>query len=278
MDHRSSTARPGRERRPTLEGLEGRSLLSTVPIAHVSGAVLPVGGLNGAPSFAGPLTPAEGLGPLRPDPSLVARVFAPAAYPATVAVTNTDGTISNLTNPQPTQSELAREYFTGEFTGTYTVTPGHFAGQASTVKFVSRGLRSNQFLHGKAQVIIAPSTDQAASFFGTAALFPQSTLNSGEAVVLDLEGNPKTTADPSTAPVYNAQGLPTHMVWQPDPASGSGYTGATGFNQGYGYMDAVYTPDRHAQRGASSSGKVTVLFQGLFNTAGILNEADPATQ
>ncbi len=278
MQTRTSDRRPSRDRRPTLEGLEGRALLAASPIAHVSGVVPPVGNLNGAPSFAGPVTPRENLGPLKPDPTLVARVFAPVAYPATVAVANADNTVSNVTNPQPSQSELAREYFTAEFTGTYTVTPGRFAGQASTVKFVSRALRSNQFLRGKAQVTISTSTDPAAPFFGTAALFPQSVLYSGETVVLDLEGNPRTTRDPSAAPVYNAQGLPTHLVWQPDSASGTGYTGAIGYNQGYGYMDAVYTPDRHPQNGTTSSGKVTVLFQGLFNTAGILSYNDRATQ
>jgi len=278
MQARSSTPRPTRDRRPTIEGLEGRALLAASPIGHVSGVVPPVGNLVGAPSFAGPATPSENLGPLKPDPGLVARVFAPVAYPATIPITNADGTMSNLPNPQPTQSELAREYFTAEFTGTYTVTPGHFAGDAATVKFVSRALRSNQFLRGKAQVTISTNADRTASFFGTAALFPQSVLYNGETAVLDLEGNPKGTPDPSTAPVYNAQGLPTHMVWQPDTASGTGYTGANGFNQGYGYMDAVYTPDRTPQKGTTASGKVTVLFQGLFNTAGILSYNDPATQ
>ena len=163
MNPRTSTARPGRDRRPSLETLEGRRLLSGSTIAHVSGAIPPVGNLNGAPSFAGPVTPSENLGPLKPDPGLVARVFAPIAYPATVSATvptvttgsGTSTAVINIPNPQPTSSELAREYFTAEFTGTYTVTPGHFAGQAATVKIATTtALHSNQFLHGKGQVII----------------------------------------------------------------------------------------------------------------------------
>jgi hypothetical protein len=262
-----------RSRRPSLESLEPRELLATV-VPYPSGAIPPVGGLNGAPAFAGPVTPSENLGPLKPDPSLVESVFAPTAYPAT---------INGVPNPQPNAGELAREYFTAEFTGTYTITPGHFAGQAETIKFVSRALRSNQFLHGKAQVVLFPASDSsghlntAAPFFGTAALIPQNLLDSGNTVVLDLEGNPSSAPGPVKA-TYNAQGLPTHVVWQPDTASGSGYTGATGFNQGYGYMDAVYTPDHTPKAGTTGSGKVTVLFQGLYNSAGILSDNDPGTQ
>lgn len=287
MNPRTETGRPARSRGLIVEGLEGRELLSAAPIAYPSGAIPPVGGPVGAPSFIGPATPRENLGPLKPDVGLVDRVFLPMAYPATVpdTVANPDGstTTINLPNPRPSPGEVAREYFTAEFSGTYTVTPGRFAGQAATIKFVSRALRSNQFLHGKAQVIIAPAAgadgnlDPSRPFFGTAALFPQNFLNSGETAVLDLEGNPSVNPRPRIA-AYNDQGLPTHMVWQPDTASGTGYTGATGFNQGYGFMDAVYTPDRHAQRGTTASGRVTVLFQGLFNTAGILNEADPGIQ
>ncbi len=285
-----SPGRPGRRRPLSVEGLEGRELLSGATASHPAGAIPPIGGLVGAPSFQGPATPREYLGPLTPDPGLVNQVFARMAYPATTAVTVNNPDLStsivNVTNPQPSQGELARQYLTAEFTGTYTVTPGRFAGQAETIKFVSRALRSNQSLRGKAQVILFPAAnaanaagnvDTTAPFFGTAALVPQNTLYSGETIVLDIEGNPSNNPRPGTAS-YNAQGLPTHAVWVPDTASGTGYTGATGFNQGYGYMDAVYTPDRNPRPGTSASGKVTVLFQGLFNTAGVLSYNDPITQ
>jgi len=265
--------RPTRRRPLSVEGLEGRELLSAAPIAYPSGAIPPVGGLTAAPSFQGRTTPRENLGPLKADLTLVP-LFQAIAYPATV---------NGLPNPQPTQGEVAREYFTAEFTGTYTVTPGHFAGQATTVKIATKAVRSNQFLHGKGQVIIETAADASgaldpgATFFGTAALLPQNVLYSGETAVLDLVG--KSATDPNPAiPAYDPNGLPTHMVWIPDSASGTGYTGATGFGQGYGYMDAVYHPDRHPQKGTTSSGKVTVLFQGLFNTAGVLSYNDPGTQ
>ncbi len=282
MNPRITPARPTRRHLPGVEGLEGRELLSATPIPYPSGVIPPVGNLTAAPSFAGATTPKENLGPLQPDIGLVP-LFRALAYPTTVTTTNPDRTTTTLPNPQPTAGEVARQYFTAEFTGTYTVTPGHFAGQAATVKIVTKAVRSNQFLHGKAQVVIATATDvggafsPAARFYGTAALLPQNVLYSGETVVLDLEGNSSTNPNPSLL-AYNAQGLPSHMAWVPDPASGTGYTGATGFGQGYGYMDAVYHPDRHPQKGTTSSGKVTVLFQGLINTAGVLSYNDPGTQ
>ena len=233
--------RPTRRRPLSIEGLEGRDLMSASP--------------------------------LKADLSLVP-VFEAMAYPATVG---------GIPNPQPTQAEVSREYFTARLSGTYTVTAGHFAGQAATVKIASTTVSSNQFAHGKGQVIIETAADAAgnpdptASFFGTAAIFPENTIYSGESVVLDLEGNPSTNPSPATA-AYDQNGLPTHMVWVPDTASGTGYTGANGFGQGYGDMDAVYHPDKHPQKGTIASGKVTMLYQGLINKAGILSYDDPLTQ
>ena len=251
-------------RTPAVEGLEARELMSATPVAHPFGATPVPGGLTSAPSFQGNPTPKSNLGPLKADISLVP-TFEAIAYPALRPGTD-------IPNPQPTPGEVAREYFTAELSGTYTVTPGHFAGQAATVKIATTTVHSNQFLHGKGQVIIETPTSSSAPFYGTAALFPENVLYSGETVVLDLEGNP--TTNPRSAPTFDANGLPTHLVWVPDAASGTGYTGATGFGQGYGYMDAVY----HPNKGSKTSGKVTVLFQGLFNTAGILSYDDPGTQ
>ncbi len=269
-----------RRRRLGFEGLESRELLSAAPV---------LGGPNVSPSFAGSPTPLPSFPRgLRPDLALVPQ-FQAAAFSASPSNSPYAARVALLDAPgpttDPTPAEVAREYFVAKFEGSYTVGPGRFQGQALTVHAFSRVQGgSNQFLKGKAQILLStPADPSTGRVTGLVSLFTQNYLQSGNLLIIDVGGTnqppsttptPVQTGGPTVTSNVGGLALPTQVPWAFDATSAGAYTAPSGFTQGGGQLSVVYTPDRHARAGTLGSGKVVFLLQGLINTSSILNVVD----
>ncbi len=302
---------PTRPRRPAFEGLEPRSLLS---------GLLPAIGPTASPGFEG-ITPTPNIpSSLRTAPTYallqnyVRQIQASPPAGLGFATKNAAALDARPALTDPTPAEVAREYFTANFVGRYTVGAGRQVGQALTIHANNTfEAGSNQSLKGKAQLILFTPTSpaQAASPGGTVAVpggqvtglmsfFDQNFLQSGNLAIADVgttnqslgtaavPANPATgaaavAAMPASAPdlsgpttLQDVKGLllPTSMPWAFDATSAGAYTAPAGFTQGGGQIAIKYTPDAHPRAGTLGSGKIEVLLQGLMHTSTILNILD----
>jgi hypothetical protein len=230
--------RPRRWRRPALEILEGRALLSSHPLG---------------PPFPGHHYPAPGV-----------EQFVPLLFPP--------GT------PQPTPQEVERESFRAKAVGTYTVGPGRFADQALTIKGGGKAATSNFSFAARFQFIIFEPKDPTQPVTGVIHYLPANFLQSGGGIILDFSSPTGTEVN----------GLPTHLNWRHDGASGVPFVGAgtlpifsgtepipetdkttpstiVDFNLGAGVTTLKYIPDAHPVPGTMGSGKVIIVTKGLLN-------------
>lgn len=270
--------RPNRSR-PVLEGLEARELMSagaastTHSAASAYRALVQAERGQSAASVkqAHTETPNGLQGKLPSGPFLNPRVLRQAA----------DALYSNSPSPgTPTPREIHRQTFTSRFVGQYTIGSPRFSDRASTIHLYGSDGGSNQFFRGKFQIALFPPADPGATptsgnpyanqITGTAALFAQNYLQSGSALVLDLNGTP--------APGSNPNALPTELTWTYDSNTSAGPYAApvgilpgSGYTQGAGTVEIHWTPNRHPLAGTRGSGTVVVTFQGLINTSQIVS-------
>ena len=241
--------------------------------------------------------------------SLVGQLYGPLTTTTAITIGNQTFAPGTYSVPQPTQLEFQRETFWAQFVGHYSVGAPRFSNQAATIHIFSNGrsVMSNQFLNGRAQILLFPPADptaqpttndpaagQVAGLFTT---FPANVLQSSDSLFAQVTNLPGVASnDPSALD----HGLPSHLQFLIDPggvsggmystpafmttpatltntatgqalpaAGGSG--GAVAFNQGAGMIDIKYIPTNHLRAGASQSGTVIVRVQGLINTSGVLN-------
>jgi len=271
-----------RARRPALEPLEVRDLLSTLTAPRASarpGHVdLPAAIRTLAHRSAGPsqsLRAANGahtdspnglIGKGPPGPFLNPRVieqFASLLYGP-----------SSPSPMTPTTREIQRQTITGRWVGEYTVGAPRFSDRAGTIHAWSKTGGSNQFLKGKLDMVLFPPANPGAvptpgnpyanQLTGIVGLFNQNLLQSGGVLVLDLSG----TNTPSSNPLA----LPEHLVWTYDNNTSAGpYAAPVLFEQGGGTIDLKWIPDAHPLPGTMGSGKVIATFQGLINSSQIVS-------
>jgi hypothetical protein len=166
---------------------------------------------------------------------------------------------------------------------------------------------SNQLLNGRAQILLFPPADPAATpttldpiagkVTGLMSLFAANILQSGSVLFAELTNVPGVSSNDASALDH---GLPSRLEFLIDPGGVSGgiygtpaYTttpatitnastgqavpltggsgGAVAFNQGAGIIDITYIPEKGPHGAASQSGKVIVRVQGLNNTTGVLS-------
>jgi hypothetical protein len=214
--------------------------------------------------------------------------FVPLLYPA--------GT------PQPTAAEVARESFVDKAVGRYTVGPGRFATQSLTIHGYGKASSSNLFQNNGFQFYIFEPTDPNAAVTGVISFIGRNVLQNGTILDLDLLGPTGTEVN----------GLPTHLNWNHDAASGTPISG-TGFalpafsnfpgnyfnaqgvptpptaasgnapssvdnwNLGLGDATIQYIPDKHPVAGSMGSGQVIISFRGLMNYSGAQSVFDKNT-
>jgi hypothetical protein len=291
-----------RRYRPGLEGLEARELPSAVPVA---GAV-PAHTERATPGRGGPAPSWVNEGLLQ---GLARALYAPVTTATPIQVGGQVFPAGTYPVPQPTPAEVRRQTFWVEFVGRYWVGPPRFANQSATIHIYSNGrsVTSNQFLQGRAQVLLFPPADPTATpttndpvagrVAGLVSLFTSNVLQSGSVLFAEATNVPGVA---SNDPAALDHGLPSHLSFAIDPAGVSGglYSvpqfhttpptltdsasgqpllalggsgGAVAFNQGAGVLDIKYSPDNHLRDGARQSGTVIVRMQGLNNLTGVLN-------
>ncbi len=227
------------------------------------------------------------LGPALPGrhlPAADVQQFVPILYPP--------GT------PQPTAAEIARESFVNKAYGRYTIGPGRFSTQSITIHGYGKSSTSNMSGRMHFQFVMFEPTDPTKPVTGTLNFLGLNYLNNGSQMILDLQGPTGTEVD----------GLPTHLNWVRDSASGGPFGGPGGalpaysnfpssyftadgnlvsplqqglprrasdnWNMGVGDATFKYVPDKHPLPGTLGSGTVILVFRGLINASGAQSTAD----
>src|SRR5262245_27675209 len=119
---------------------------------------------------------------------------------------------------QPTPHELAREAFVAKFAGRFVTGPGRFTDQASQ-SFIKGAGTSSAFLHGNLQMVVYTPIDPTGQTTGLAALIVKNVSNTGNLLVLDLQGRSDS---------HDRSGHPTRFNWTVDGSSGGTFSSATG--------------------------------------------------
>jgi hypothetical protein len=216
-----------RGKRPGVEALETRDLLASVPLAPIpSGSLI------------------ESLPAVQYAESQLYGTDTPlfAGNPMTSTITEGDGT--KIPTPQPSANELHREFF--EFKGfpDYSISAPRFTGQEETIHASGTRGGSNQFLNGRPQMVIFPSTNPDEPATGVINITASNILESGASIVLDLtetKVNAQGLPDPNGQYVRGPGGLPENFTWTLDPVSGEVYTGSSGTTPNPAYA-AIMNP------------------------------------
>lgn len=157
----------------------------------------------------------------------------------------------------PTPREQLREAFSARFAGSFVTGRGRFTDQASQT-FLKGGGNSNAFLHGDLQMAFYPPKDPADPTPGTAALIVKNVSNSGNLLVLDLQGDGQS---------FDRAGRPTRFTWTVDGSSGGTFSGATG----QGTVQISYRPSGRLPGGATGAGSFGATFRGSIMTTSVTN-------
>jgi hypothetical protein len=194
-------------------------------------------------------------------PSVAAIFFRAAALGhARASTASAGGPVTPAANPQPTSREQAREAFSAGFAGHYGTLPPRFTGQAETILILATG-GSSAFLHGTLVMRFYPPTDPNGVVTGTATLFSRNVANTGSALALDLQGDPRAV---------DRAGRPTLLTWIVNGNSGGVFAGATGqgtvairYARGSSGRLHLHVPD---------AGHADVLFRGQVVVTGTGND------
>jgi hypothetical protein len=144
------------------------------------------------------------LGPALPGqhyPANEVQQFVPILYPP--------GT------PQPTAAEVARESFVAKGSGRYTIGPGRFSTQSITIHGYGKPATSNLSRRMHFQFLLFEPVDKTQPVYGAINFTAGNFLQNGANLILDLAGPTGTEVD----------GLPTHLFWGHDSASGTAFSG-----------------------------------------------------
>ncbi|MDG3008162.1 hypothetical protein [Paludisphaera mucosa] len=152
----------------------------------------------------------------------------------------------------PTPRELARQKFVAKFSGPFTTGPGRFTDQAAQF-YLKGGGGSSAFVHGDLQMALYTPVDPAGATTGIAALIVKNVGNSGNLLVLDLQGDTSS---------LDAAGRPRRFTWTVNGSSGGTFSGAVG----EGTVDIRYQPGGSSRARAGQAG---VSFQGRIETNGV---------
>lgn len=199
--------------------------------------------------------------------------------------------------PQPTPAEVQRESFVAKGYGNYTVGAGRFNTQSLVIHGYGKPATSNLSSTSHFQFAINEPTDRSSAVTGIMQFLVEDYPYTGGNIILDLRGPTGTEVN----------GLPTHLYWAHDPASGTIFTGTgsglpaydnfpdnyfdssgnlinplenggpssvNNWNLGIGDATFKYIPDKHPMRGTLGSGKVLFVVRGLYNDSGAQSAND----
>jgi hypothetical protein len=132
--------------------------------------------------------------------------------------------------PQPTAAEIARESFIAKGKGNYTIGPGRFSSQAITIHGYGKPSTSNLSRRFHFQFLIYEPTDKTNPVAGTINFTAGNFLQNGANLILDLVGPTGTEVN----------GLPTHLYWAHDSASGAAFAGTGAALPAFGNFPTNY--------------------------------------
>ena len=203
--------------------------------------------------------------------------------------------------PQPTPAEVSRESFIVKGTGDYSVGPGGFSTQTITIHGYGKPATSNLSFKTHFQFVISEPRDPSLPVTGAIDFTAGNYLQNGANLILDLTGPTGTEVN----------GLPTHLNWAHDAASGTAFNGpgaalpaynnfpanyfnsngtfatpspgipgggaptsVANWNMGLGDMDLKFIPNPHPGPGTLGSGTVIFVLRGLLNYSGAQSQND----
>ena len=155
-----------------------------------------------------------------------------------------------------TPPDRTRQGFFAAFNGSYVVGPGRIEGQALRTYMNVAGT-SSAFLHGQAQVALAIPTDPTQGLTGTATLLDKNYAQTGNFLMLDLQGDPQPSPD----------GRPMRLTWSVADSSSGTFAGAGG----QGILVVSYHPGGRRPPQALHWGRVGVQFRGQITLNGTTN-------
>ncbi|MBX6314278.1 MAG: hypothetical protein IRY99_15405 [Isosphaeraceae bacterium] len=163
---------------------------------------------------------------------------------------------SGMEMGEPTPHEQARRKFAAAFKGRYTIGPGRTFDQKSQT-FLSAGGTATAFLHGEVLLAVFTPQDPSQPITGTASLFDRDYPQTGNLLILDLQGDPSSERN----------GRPTHLTWTVNDNSSGTFAGA----EGQGTVELSYVPRGKLPPRATGAGLGFVQFRGELNTNGTTN-------
>ena len=220
--------------RPTLEGLEGRELLSVTAMLALEHPPIHLAATGGG---SGTTTGVSG------GPGITLKQGSPNQYLQPTG--------------EPTAREQRKQRFTFRFSGAFVQTPGRYSDEATFVRVVGVG-SSTYFLHGDVQLNAIVPTDPTRETSGTSVSFDRN-INSNSTFGFDLTG--------STADVDKAN-RPTVFTGATDVNISSGVFVESSSNA---TVTIHYFPDGKPHPKGHSAGRATVLIQGSAYTLGTGN-------
>jgi hypothetical protein len=243
MRHRSP-----RDRRPSLEEVERRELLSAITDVMAVDS-------NGAASLA----------------AREASLASTAGSSQSIAITSNQGPLLNSGNPlnpinnmalAPTGTvsnrQLKKERFGARFTGTYTVGAGRTSDEQIQT-FITAAGSANTIAHGDIQLLLVTPKNPSLPIGGVCAIFDRN-LNTNTVVGFDVSA-------PQTSQYINRLGLPTFL---PTVSMDINLSAGT-YVEGYavGTMNIRYIPSAKHTPGVFSQGKAIVTIHARIYTANV---------
>ena len=254
--------RIARNRKPTLEMMEHRELLSLVtdimagnhnalinsPKVRALLAGVSNPGTTQAASASGQVTStstASGRGGFTPTSNSIAlpqnQGFLPPASPGYNLVLQPTGTA--------TPAEVKRQLFTAVYRGPYIIGPGSFSSQASQV-FIRGAGTSTTMLHTDIQMRLAVASDPTLQTTGSSVIFDRN-LNSNTVLGFDLS-TPRTNVD--------SQGRPNRITGVTLDVNASAGVYDEAYSQGV--IDIHYYPSSKKIPGAAQQGTAVIKVYG----------------
>jgi len=243
--------RTPRDRRPYLEEVERRELLSAITDIMAGNSIaagrraLVAGASQAAGTAASQTSGIQSIATLNNQGPLF----------------NPNGTVNNQALAPTgtlTKREQRREHFTAQFAGTYTVGAGRTSDERIQT-FITAAGSTNTILHGDIQLLLVTPKDPSLPIGGVSAIFDRN-LNTNTVLGLD-------EAAPQSSQYINHLGLPSLL---PKVSVDVNLSAGT-YDEAYsvGTMNIHYFPSAKRTPGVISQGKAVVTIHAQIYTANV---------
>jgi len=240
-----------RDRRPYLEEVERRELLSAITDIMAGNSIA-----AGRHALVAAASQAAGTAA-----SQTSGIQSIATLNNQGPLFNPNGTINNQALAPTgtlTKREQRREHFTARFAGTYTVGAGRTSDERIQT-FITAAGSTNTILHGDIQLLLVTPKDPSLPIGGVSAIFDRN-LNTNAVLGLD-------EAAPQSSQYINRLGLPSLL---PKVSVDVNLSAGT-YDEAYsvGTMNIHYFPSSKRTPGVISQGKAVVTIHAQIYSANV---------